>query len=226
MKGLLRKIKKFVIGSLLFTGLPVLAWGIGDASVYFKNPVRTTYTILMIVSALLVVLFVPNEGTGSGRGEKQMKRQKWTILLLQATSIAVLFISPWSDRREVAVMGESLLIRYAGLALTFLGYLLMSLAVVGLGRQFSLDVTVQKDHQLITSGLYRHVRHPRYLGIVCFMSGISLVFRSWLGVVLALMTLTVLIWRISDEEKLMHSEFGAAWEDYVRKSKRLIPFIY
>ncbi|MBN1894836.1 isoprenylcysteine carboxylmethyltransferase family protein [bacterium] len=226
MKDVLRKIKKFIIGSLLFTGLPLLAWGIRDASGYFENPARTIYTVLMIVSALLVVLFVPNEGTGSGKGEKQMKRQKWTILLLQVTSIAVLFVSPWSDRQAVAVMGGSALIRYAGLVLTFLGYALMSLAVVGLGRQFSLDVTVQKDHQLVTGGLYRYVRHPRYLGIVCFMSGIALVFRSWLGLVLAIVTLAVLIWRISDEEKLMHREFGAAWEDYARKSKRLIPFFY
>jgi len=226
MNCLLRKIKKFVIGSLLFTGLPVLAWGIGDASGYFKNPARTTYTILMIVSALLVVLFVPNEGTGSGLGEKAIQRQKWTILLLQVTSIAILVVSPGSDRREVAAMGASALIRYAGLVLTFLGYSLMSLAVVGLGRQFSLDVTVQKDHRLITSGQYRHVRHPRYLGIVCFMSGISLVFRSWLGFVPALATLAVMLWRIGDEEKLMHREFGAAWEEYVRRSKRLMSFVF
>jgi protein-S-isoprenylcysteine O-methyltransferase Ste14 len=102
----------------------------------------------------------------------------------------------------------------------------MNAAVVTLGRQFSIDVTIQKNHKLITGGIYRFIRHPRYLGIMMFMSGISLVFRSWISVFLSVLTAAILIWRINDEERLMHREFGGVWENYRSKSRRLIPFIY
>lgn len=36
----------------------------------------------------------------------------------------------------------------------------------------------------------------------------------------------VLLWRIHDEESLMHQEFGADWDVYARKSWHLIPFVY
>jgi protein-S-isoprenylcysteine O-methyltransferase Ste14 len=65
----------------------------------------------------------------------------------------------------------------------------------------------------VTGGPYRY---PRYLGIIVFTTGISLVFRSWLA----------LIWRIRDEEALMQRSFGKDWEAYSRRSWRLIPLVY
>jgi len=181
---------------------------------------------MMMVLTLLTVLFVPEEGRGSGEGEKALKRQKIAILLMQITSVSVVLIGPYSDRHSIWVIGESGFIRGLGLGMTLTGNLLMNAAVVTLGRQFSIDVTIQKNHRLITRGIYRYIRHPRYLGILLFMSGISLVFRSWTAVLLSLITAMVLNWRIHDEEKLMHREFSKDWENYRNHSWRLIPFLY
>jgi protein-S-isoprenylcysteine O-methyltransferase Ste14 len=100
------------------------------------------------------------------------------------------------------------------------------MAEATLGKQFSVQVTIQEGHRLITDGLYRTLRHPRYLGIVTYNLGVSLVFHSWLGLVLAGALALVLLWRIGDEEALMHKAFGAEWEAYARRSWRVIPFVY
>ena len=54
----------------------------------------------------------------------------------------------------------------------------------------------------------------------------SLIFRSWLALILVAALALVLIWRIQDEEALMHQQFGFEWEAYSQRSWRLIPFVY
>jgi protein-S-isoprenylcysteine O-methyltransferase Ste14 len=98
--------------------------------------------------------------------------------------------------------------------------------LVVLDRQFSTDVTIQDGHRLITGRPYRYIRHPRYLGIIVFLAGISLVFRSWFALCLTAEVLLVLIWCIHDEEKLMHQEFRDEWEQHREKTFSLFPFIY
>ncbi len=157
---------------------------------------------------------------------KRLNRQKWTILFLQIISISIVLMAPYSDSRHLFVVGHDFIIRPLGLMLNIGGYALMNLAILHLGRQFSLEVTIQKDHRLITHGIYSVVRHPRYLGIILFMAGISLVFNAGIAVMLAIATIIVLLWRIIDEERMMHREFREAWEEYTKKTWKLIPYIY
>jgi protein-S-isoprenylcysteine O-methyltransferase Ste14 len=91
---------------------------------------------------------------------------------------------------------------------------------------YSPEVTVQEDHQLVTSGPYRIIRHPRYLGVLLVALGLSLLFRAWIGLGLGLLVLAVLLGRIRDEEALMRQEFGEAWEGYCQRSWRLVPYVY
>jgi len=102
----------------------------------------------------------------------------------------------------------------------------MNWAEAKLGKQFSIQATIQEGHTLVTEGLYRHVHHPRYLGIIVSNVGLSLVFRSWLALVLVAVLTGVLLWRIHDEEALMRQEFGAEWQSYSSRSWRLVPFVY
>jgi protein-S-isoprenylcysteine O-methyltransferase Ste14 len=96
---------------------------------------------------------------------------------------------------------------------------------LALGRLYSPEVTIQKNHRLITDGPYRHIRHPRYLGGMIQGIGLSLLFRSWIGLALTFLFIVIVSFRIKDEEALMSREFGEEWETYCKKSWRLIPFI-
>jgi protein-S-isoprenylcysteine O-methyltransferase Ste14 len=123
-------------------------------------------------------------------------------------------------------MGLGAGLRWFGLGMSFIGFGFMNWAIIALKDQFSMDVTIQENHQLITNGPYRYLRHPRYMGIILFLSGVSMVFHSWIAFVLALASVPVLIWRIQDEEELMHQEFADEWQTYTKRSWRLIPYVY
>jgi protein-S-isoprenylcysteine O-methyltransferase Ste14 len=95
-----------------------------------------------------------------------------------------------------------------------------------LGHRFSGLVAIQPGHALVTSGPYRFIRHPSYLGLLIGTLGWALAFRSGVGLVLAALNLVPLIARIRAEEALLYSEFGTAYESYRSRTSRLIPGLY
>lgn len=90
---------------------------------------------------------------------------------------------PFADRRSIGVIIGRQLTRWLGLVLFRLGMGLVFWSGLALGKLYSPEVTIQKNHQLITGGLYQYVRHPRYLGAQLLAVGLSFVFRSWIGLV-------------------------------------------
>jgi protein-S-isoprenylcysteine O-methyltransferase Ste14 len=226
MAILIRAIMKLIIGLVIFIGLPILGWGITDISGFFSNPARLGYAILIVLLQIIIVIKLPEAGRNRGRGKQTVARQRIALLLLQLIPLAIVVIAPYCDHRAIFTINASEFIRYLGLGLFVLGMIGMHWAEARLDKQFSVQVTIQENHQLITDGPYRYIRHPRYMGIIIFISGIALIFRSWLALILVAALTIVLFWRIYDEEMLMRNQFGAAWDTYCRKSWRLIPFVY
>jgi protein-S-isoprenylcysteine O-methyltransferase Ste14 len=223
---MLRPWAKFLVGIVLFAGLPILGWGVLDVRGFLGNPARFAYVILVILLQAQIVTMDPGVGRDSGAGKQIVPRQRVAVFLLQVLSLAVVLAAPYSDRWALLTLDELAFLRYLGIILFAGGFILMNWAEATLGKQFSIQVTVQEDHRLVTDGLFRYLRHPRYLGIILFNVGIALVFRSGLALIIAALLVAVLLWRIQDEEKLMHQTFGEKWEAYARRSWRLLPFIY
>ncbi len=226
MSRLVRSATAVLIGLLIYAGLPLLGWGVRDGRSFIDHPARLSYLVLVVVLQVYLVVRDPALGRNRGEGKALVARQRWAVLLLQILTLSVVLVGPCSDHRGIGVIAGFDLGRYLGLILFGAGFLLMNWAEATLGKHFSIQVTVQEDHRLVTSGPFRVVRHPRYLGIVLNNSGLALVFRSWLALLLVAALTVVLLWRIHDEEDLMRHEFGAAWETYARHSWRLIPFLF
>ncbi|MBN2257924.1 MAG: hypothetical protein JW704_08880, partial [Anaerolineaceae bacterium] len=66
----------------------------------------------------------------------------------------------------------------------------------------------------------------RYLGGFVQGIGLSLLFRSWLGLILTAVFLAIILFRIRDEEALMAREYNQEWRSYCDRSWRLLPLIY
>lgn len=115
----------------------------------------------------------------------------------------------------------------AGVLLYFAGLILRWLTIIQLKKAFTVDVAINKDHNLKTDGLYCLVRHPSYLGILLITSGISLGMNSLLSFVIVTVPIFfAILYRVRIEEKLLTEEFGEEYVNYSKKVKRLIPFIY
>ena len=213
---------KLLLGLLIFTGLPLLGWGPTDLAGFFANPARLAYLALVGMVQAAAVIWFPASVLNSGDGEKLVARQQWVVRWLQLASLLLMVGGPFCDRRGLAVFDLDPL-RYTGLVLAVPGFVLMLWARASLGKQFSIQVTIQTGHRLVTGGLYRYLRHPRYSGILLFLTGTALVYRSLGALAVALVSIGVLLWRIADEEKLMQQQFGAEWDSYAAKTARLIP---
>lgn len=221
-----RSALALLIGIAIFAGLPLVGWGLADIQGFAGNPARLGFLVLVILLEFFIMIKFPGVGRTGATGTKIVRRQQFAVLLLQVIPLAIVILAPYGDRRNIAVLGESENVRYVGLILFALGFSMVSWAEASLGKLFSVQVTIQKDHRLVTDGLYHYLRHPRYLGIILFTAGIALVFRSWLAVLLVAALTLVLLWRIHDEETFMHQEFGTEWEAYSKRSWRLIPRMY
>lgn len=222
----LRTILTFILGVAVFIGLPLVGWGVAHISGFLSSLPRFDYVVVVVLLNAYAAIRIPEIGKKRPKSMKTVRRQHRAVIAMQVISLAIAFVAPFCDRRSIAAMGVGNGIRCCGLVLYAVGFLLMHWSEAALGKQFSVEVAIQEQHKLITSGPYRFLRHPRYLGIILFSCGLALVFGSWIALTLSAVMVFVLLWRIGDEEALMREEFGAEWEIYSQRTRRLIPFGY
>lgn len=118
-------------------------------------------------------------------------------------------------------------LQVAGLALMGVGIAVRSTAIAQLGRLHTPNVAVRVDHRLKATGLYRHVRHPSYLGALVAFVGFGLALGNWLSLmVILIVTPAIYLHRIREEEAALASAFGETYREYCRHTKRLIPWLY
>ena len=226
----LRTILFFIATLLIYLGVTLLGWGLADLEGFFSSAPRLWYAVVVGLFSLAVGIqaYSSTEGIRGGKGEegKFVFRQRLVRIGLVLSLYIALFFIPFFDRRGIVTFGDSGIVRWLGVVLSALGFTLVFWSGLALGRQYSADVTIQEGHHLITNSVYRYIRHPRYLGVIALSIGVSCIFRSWIGLVASLFFLVVLLYRIKDEEMLMHEEFSEEWEAYCKRSWRLIPYLY
>jgi protein-S-isoprenylcysteine O-methyltransferase Ste14 len=92
-----------------------------------------------------------------------------------------------------------------------------------LDTQWSIALELREGHKLITTGPYRRIRHPMYLGIFVYTIGLVLVSSDLLVAVFFLFTIWVNYRRIPEEEQMMIDEFGDEYREYMKHTGRLVP---
>ena len=119
------------------------------------------------------------------------------------------------------------LVFYVGLALMLAGLAFRAYAIRQLGRFFTPEVAIQPGQRLVQRGLYRYVRHPSYTGTFITILGFGLALTNALSL-LILLALPGLAYafRMRVEEAALREAFGDDYRDYMRRTKRLIPFVF
>lgn len=147
---------------------------------------------------------------------------------------------PWIMFSVVVIIGGSLAaselgflilpvtaLSYAGLAFFAAGITLRYWGIIELGKQFTRDVQVRQDDQIVSSGPFRILRHPLYTGLFFIVLGFSFYLQSLLGLLLVfLLFLPFLLRRIRLEEEMLKQGFGSKYESWLKSRYRLLPFIY
>lgn len=81
--------------------------------------------------------------------------------------------------------------------------------------------------RLYTGGLFRYSRHPNYLGDLLSFSGLCLISGAWITAIIPLLMLAGFVFvNIPVLDSHLHDHYGSAFEDYARRTSKLIPFVY
>jgi protein-S-isoprenylcysteine O-methyltransferase Ste14 len=112
-----------------------------------------------------------------------------------------------------------------GASLTFAGIAFAIWARVWIAGNWSSDVTLKRDHELVVSGPYAFVRHPIYTGILLGLIGTALAIGEWRAP-LAIVLAAAAFWRkLGIEEAVMRRRFGEAYVRYAKRVPALVPFV-
>jgi protein-S-isoprenylcysteine O-methyltransferase Ste14 len=96
-----------------------------------------------------------------------------------------------------------------------------------LGTNWSITLEVREQHRLVTHGIYRRVRHPMYMALFLYSVGQALALPNWVAGPSYLVAFGLLfVLRLGPEERMMREEFGADYDAYVARTKRVIPGIW
>ncbi|MGH6836593.1 MAG: methyltransferase family protein [Methylocella sp.] len=207
------------LSTAAYLGLAVLGWG-GPAAFFSHRALSALAVALFIIAG--AALFA---GGNISPGVREDRGNRWVITALALIGLLAAILPAYTDRKDFWTLdGES--IRWLGVVLVSAGGALRLWPVFVLGHRFSGLVAIQPGHTLVTSGVYRVIRHPSYLGLLVSTLGWGLAFRSGVGVLLAALTIPPLVARIRAEERLLREEFGAEYDAYRARTSRLIPGLY
>ncbi len=133
-----------------------------------------------------------------------------------------------------AYAGKSFAIPWHRTLLFGIGILLMLIGVVFrqysirvLGKYFTTRVAIQPGQTVVQSGPYRWIRHPSYSGALLTILGVALSFANWLSLIgVLLIPFLGYSYRVWVEENALVKSLGQPYLDYMKHTKRFIPYIY
>ena len=177
--------------------------------------------VYLISEVLLTVTRRSRTRTGA-KQDKSTLLVVWVgIVLSVAAGVYVTLHWP------AAALPQGHLFALAGVFLFVVGLTVRWWAIITLGRFFTVDVVVEKDHEVVERGPFRFVRHPSYTGVLLAFVGFALTLRNWLALFIILLPIFgVFMRRMKVEEEALSRELGPRYTDYMKRTKRLVPGVY
>lgn len=173
--------------------------------------------------------------TRRSRTETGMKQDKSTLgmiwAVIGASVAAGVFVarSTWLAAGVVGLFDfpDADWIRLLAVGVFAAGLALRWWAIVTLGRFFTVDVVVEKDHELVEEGPFRWVRHPSYSGVLLAFLGWAITLWNWVALAIVLVPIFVaFVRRMNVEEEALRGALGGRYGAYVARTKRLVPGVY
>lgn len=132
----------------------------------------------------------------------------------------------WDLIKHPENLGRLSVWNIAGLSLFIVGLTIAIVAACTLKRFYSSTLLTREDHQLITHGVYRFVRHPLYFGVLIAIMGVPVYAPSLYGFLIMALLIPIILFRIRMEEDMLTKRFGDEYKAYKKATKKLVPFLY
>jgi protein-S-isoprenylcysteine O-methyltransferase Ste14 len=158
--------------------------------------------------------------------QKSDKGSEFVVIMAANFSLIIAFVS------AVVFPGCSIVSYWkplfvAGIVTWVGGTIFRWYSIRTLGRFFTYDVAVANDQPVVEQGPYRWLRHPSYLGSLLAMIGYGMTLTNWLSIVLPPLFLGgAYAYRIRIEEEALLKGLGSPYYQYMKRTWRLIPFVF
>ena len=129
---------------------------------------------------------------------------------------------PWTSWSQIVVPSW---LRWLGVVGAISSVLFVAWIHRTLGRQYSAELAIQKDHALVTSGPYARTRHPMYTAFHMFSFSLALTTSNLLVLFFAVLVTVPFPWIARKEEKMLLETFGEEYREYMRRTGRFFPRI-
>jgi protein-S-isoprenylcysteine O-methyltransferase Ste14 len=222
-KALLEVVAEFaVFAALLFVSAGTLLWPAGWA-----------FMALFFGFALAIVLWLAREDPDLLAERMSLPIQRgqplWDKVFVAAVALlflAWLIVMPldavrfgWSEVPDwLQLLGAlGVVLSFYIMFLTFRENAYLALVV---------KLQEERGQSVVSTGPYRYVRHPMYASMFVFFPAVALLLGSWWGLLPCAVLLSLLVWRIPLEERMLENGL-AGYEEYERNVRyRLIPHVW
>jgi len=144
--------------------------------------------------------------------------------ILSAVTLIVLILGVFQIG-TLEYMKEHNAIRLIGLPVYLIFSWIQVWSFKSLGDNYSQDIIIKKDHQLVTTGPFRFIRHPQYFSQILINIGGTAATVSYVLGILTLVEIPIYIMRALLEDKMLAKHFAEQFSAYKKKSGFMIPFI-
>lgn len=212
----MNKIIFSIIAIVLLNMVPLL--GKPELLLHYKS-------IILIISAACLWLSQPAYSSKDAKEHEGSDKKSILVILIMSSLSVVISVVEWAYGTDTSE--SSFWLTSVGLAMLTTGIAIRIWAIRTLGKHFTATVTLTDDHKFISSGPYKLVRHPSYLGAFMAIVGCPVFLNASWATLFAFIFMTIAyVIRITVEEKMLTSYFGISYEKYKRKTKMIIPFIW
>ena len=131
------------------------------------------------------------------------------------------------NRYRIAIVEPHLVFGMVGLVLMVSGAIIRTIAMRTLGKFFTRTLVMREAHRVVSTGIYRRIRHPGYLADLLLFGGSGIATSNVIGTVVIIgVLLPAFVRRIAVEERMLREAFGQEYVEYSGNTWKLIPFVF
>jgi protein-S-isoprenylcysteine O-methyltransferase Ste14 len=161
-----------------------------------------------------------NSSTARDRGSLQLISLLWVIGIILDVFLAL-------RRPQARIHADQSVIFIIGIAVMLFGIAFRWYSASLLGKYFTFDVATHSGQTVVETGPYRFIRHPSYTGALLSLLGFGLTLGNWAGLGAGLICLGIAYaYRIPVEERALASALGDPYRQYLKRTWRLVPFVF
>ncbi len=180
---------------------------------------------------ILIAYFAITESRRKGQAATTLKGGQFdhasTRLLSLAVSINItlLIVANALNYLQIGLLVD--VIGWIGIVVMLSGITLRMWAVQTLGRFYTRTLRISEGQRIVQDGPYKNVRHPGYLGVILLWVGAGLATLNWIAAAFVAFTVVAAYrYRINAEERMLVASFGEQYAAYMKRTWRLLPFVW